>query len=89
MFNVQKRIEEARANNAKGAVSWIIDLNHVEQAVKEFKAVHPAVTHKVTIDWDDDSLNRIRFAWEPGTFGVVKPLIPLKVPEKVRSAERW
>ena len=60
-----------------------------EQAVKEFKAVHPPVTHKVTIDWDDDSLNRIRFAWEPGTFGVVKPLLPIQVPEKIRSAEKW
>ena len=69
MEEIQKRIEKARACNDAGYISWVINLDAVESTVAEFRAVHPKVAHRVSIDWDDDSLYRIRFSWEPGTFG--------------------
>jgi hypothetical protein len=74
MEDAGKRILEARACNSKGSLSWIIPLDKVESTVKEFQAVHPSVKHTVGPDWDDDTLYRIRFSWEPGKFGVVTPL---------------
>ena len=64
------KIDEAKACNDKGSISWTINLDDVEQIVKDFKKVHPDVKHSVSIDWDDDTLYKIRVSWEPGTFGL-------------------
>jgi hypothetical protein len=77
-------VEEARACNNKGYLSCIIKLDDVEKTVNDFKKVHPDVKHSISIDWDDETLYRIRFSWEPGTFGVPPPP-PKKQPLKVEN----
>jgi len=67
-------IDEAYKCNELGTMSCIIKLELVDQLVCDFKKLCPSVTHKVTLDWDDETLYRIRFTWEKGTFGIKKPI---------------
>jgi hypothetical protein len=67
-------IDEAYKCNEVGTMSCIIKLDMVDQLVCEFKKLCPSVTYKITLDWDDETLYRIRFTWEKGMFGVKKPI---------------
>ena len=70
----EKYIEEAKICNALGTMTQYIHLDMVQQLVDEFRIQCPAIIHKVTLDWDDETLYKIKFTWEPGTFGVKKPI---------------
>ena len=70
----EKFIEEAKTCNALGTMTPVVKLDEVDFLICELKALCPSITHKITLDWDDETLYRIRFTWEPGTFGVKKPI---------------
>lgn len=70
----EKYIEEANARNTVGTMTQCVELDDVQHLVDTFRGLCPAITHRVTMDWDNESLYKIRFTWEPGTFGVKKPI---------------
>jgi hypothetical protein len=87
-------IESARAANAKGTIAWTVTLDEAHAMVDEFKKACPKASSAISIDWDDDTMYRVTFRWEPGTFGTpvttVSPLVERRKTEpKVRSGERW
>ena len=58
----------------KSPYKWRIIIDDVQHLVDTFRGLCPSITHRVTMDWDNESLYKIRFTWEPGTFGVKKPI---------------
>jgi len=85
---IKKYIEEAKACNETGTMTQLIKLDLVDQLVSEFKSLCPAITHKITMDWDDESLYRIKFTWESRTFAVKKPIPVLLTASSVYTGEK-
>ena len=76
---IRTHIDHAVECNSKGTYSFPVFLDEVEDIVKAFKNLCPNIKHQVSIDWDDDTLYKIRFTWEPGTFGIpMKPTPPIE-----------
>ena len=86
-MSLDKYIEEAKICNPLGSMTQYIHLDLVQQLVDKFRELCPAITHKVTLDWDDETLYRINFKWEPGTFGVKKPIPVLLTAVKTKHDE--
>jgi hypothetical protein len=63
-----KYIERAK-NNKTGSVNWTLQLEKVQELVKEFKQVHPKVKYTIEQDWDDEEDYEVTFSWEPRSFG--------------------
>ena len=68
-MDAQKRIESAKACNAKGVIAWTVTLEETHVLIDAFKKACPKVSHTASVDWDDETMYRITFRWEPGTFG--------------------
>ena len=91
----QKYVDSAKACNAKGTIAWTVKLDETQSLIDAFKKACPKVAHHVSIDWDDETMYRITFRWEPGTFGVppvsiLSPMLERTKSEKsVRNGERW
>lgn len=80
-MDCSKYIERAK-NNKTGSVNWTLQLEKVQELVKEFKKVHPKVKYTIEQDWDDDLDYTVTFSWE-GSFGV-QEVVPVKKDVKVR-----
>lgn len=97
---MEKFIEEAKRVNDSGSIQWTTTLDQVATLVSEMKKACPAVKHATSVDWDNETLYRSRFTWEPGSFGVPPPplassaptisLTPQKPPlSRTRTSVRW
>jgi hypothetical protein len=96
MVNVQSYIDAAK-DSKTGTVTITVPIEEVKPTVAEFEKVCPTVKHSVSMDWDDDTLYRVKFMWEPGKF-VAKPVsiqtpLPQYRPEVARAPKpggpRW
>jgi hypothetical protein len=89
-----KYIDYAHAANAKGTIAFTVTLEMTQVLIDAFKKACPKVSHSVSVDWDDETMYRITFRWEPGTFGApistVTPSVERRNSEpKIRRGERW
>ena len=50
--------------NCKASVAWIVTKEQIEDIVKAVKTKCPEFSHRVTMDWDDDTLLWLRFTRE-------------------------
>jgi hypothetical protein len=67
----------AQAKESKsGTITITVPIEEVEPTVSKFKKECPTAKHVVTLDWDDETLYRVKFTWEPGKFGVVSIQTP-------------
>ena len=80
-MDCSKYIERAK-NNKTGSVNWTLQLEKVQELVKEFKKVHPKVKYTIEQDWDDDLDYTVTFSWEPGTFGA-QEVVQVKAVQEV------
>jgi hypothetical protein len=81
-MDCSKYIERAK-NSKSGSVNWTLQLEKVQELVKEFKKAHPKVKYTIEQDWDDEEDYTVTFSWEPGSFGVVPVKVQEVVPVKV------
>ena len=59
---MEKYIEDVKT--CKASVAWIVTKDKIEDIVKTIKFRFPNFTHKVSMDWDDDTLLWLRFTRE-------------------------
>jgi len=59
---MDKYIEDVKT--CKASVAWIVAKDKIEDIVKAIKFRFPNFTHKVSMDWDDDTLLWLRFTRE-------------------------
>ena len=57
--------------NCKASVAWIVTKEQIEDIVKAVKTKCPEFSHRVTMDWDDDTLLWLRFTREE-----LPPVVP-------------
>ena len=69
---MEKYIEGVTA--CKATIAWIVKKEQIEDIVKAVKSKCPEFSHKVTMDWDDDSLLWLRFTREE-----LLPVVPKTV----------
>ena len=80
--DIQKYISDAKLC-AGNTIGWIVPPEHIEQIIEEFKKVCPTIKHKVSMDWDDDTLLWLRFTWENNAWNPVKLTTLLQIPGTV------
>lgn len=61
---IQKYLAEAKL--ATCTIGWVVRQDLIERVVQEFKKLYPSIEHKITMDWDDDTLLWLRFTWKVG-----------------------
>ena len=66
---MEKYIEGVNA--CKATVAWIVTKEQIEDIVKAVKSKCPGFSHRVTMDWDDESLLWLRFTREE-----LPPVVP-------------
>jgi hypothetical protein len=57
-------VQDAKACT-KEVITWTVALDQVEPAVKELKEHFPTMTHTVSLDWDDETMYRLRCVLRP------------------------
>ena len=81
MVNIQFHLDSAKESKT-GTVTITVPIEQVKPTVEEFEKVCPTVKHSVSMDWDDESLYRVKFTWEPGKFAVTS--VSIQTPIKLR-----
>jgi hypothetical protein len=66
MIDVQKYVDAAKNANAKGSIAWTLTHEDATLLIEGFKKAHPTFSHTLSVDWDDESMYRLTFKWEPG-----------------------
>ena len=76
---MEKYIEGVK--NCKASVAWVVTKDKIEDIIKTIKFRFPNFTHKVSMDWDDDTLLWLRFTRESdSTQPIAIPKTVLTVP---------
>lgn len=78
---MEKYIEGVK--NCKASVAWIVTNDQIEDIVKAIKFRFPNFTHKVSMDWDDDTLLWLRFTRESD---LKQPVVIPKTVQTIPSA---
>ena len=86
-----KLIEEAKLCSC--TIAWIIPQDSMNEVVQAFKKACPTIQHRITMDWDDDTLLWLRFTWEKGAWDPPRK-IPVSAPIQVTRPQsalnkRW
>lgn len=84
---MEKYIEGVNA--CKATVAWIVTKEQIEDIVKAVKSKCPGFSHKVTMDWDDDSLLWLRFTREELLPAVPKTVVTVpSATDTVQTVEK-
>ena len=80
---MEKYIEGVNA--CKATVEWIVTKEQIEDIVKAVKSKCPGFSHRVTMDWDDESLLWLRFTREE-----LPPVVPsaVTIPSTIQIVEK-
>ena len=85
MERIQKYVDEAMVCTTTKA--WIVEKEFIPKVVAAFQKLCPKIEHKVTMDWDDDTLLWLRLTWEPGTLNSKPPTVTVKTVQTVSNAK--